>query len=278
WQEAKQEWSILSSFALPAVLTGFILTAVAWFGRTTLLNVNNGDVQMGLFGAADQWRMIVLFLPSALSSVALPILSQSHSSGEEGAFHNAISVNVEIVYRITLPISFAIAALAIPLTLLYGKGFETASIVIPVIMLSVFIHSVNQAVRQAYGGAGRIWTNLCMHVAWAIVYVVACWKLLNLYGAYGFAWVHVIADFALFFMQVAYVETCLAPGALQSHWRPILFGVLLFATTIFVGYAFGTSAGTVAAIAGMVIAGMPTFRLAWKSRETILQKLKRLTS
>lgn len=50
---------------------------VTWFCNYLLVNQQSGYEQMANFDIANQWRNTILFIPAALSQIALPLLSSN---------------------------------------------------------------------------------------------------------------------------------------------------------------------------------------------------------
>jgi len=269
WREMSQESSILFSFALPAMLTGFVLVVTAWQGRAMLMHSNNGDFELGVFSAADQFRLIVLFLPNAIGNVVLPLLSKSSADDQSGEFEYTFLLNMQMVQRIAMPAAlFGIAATS-GLVAVFGAKYVAAEPVIPVVMLAVFVYSLNQAVRQAFTATTRLYTNLMMHIIWGAVFIVCCAYFVPRHGAIGFAWVHVIADGILLLLQLGYVLTWITPIRENdcSYLLPIALSVATLAGIILLGDKFGITCRTVVSVCAFLIAAAPTVRLFLNSAE-----------
>ena len=266
WTEVSKELGIISSFAVPAMLTGFLLVAASWQGRAILMQSSSGESELGVFSAADQFRLIILFLPGAIGSVLLPMLSKSHGEANQNEFEHGFAINVQLIYRIAVPAALLGVMISIPLAMVYGPGYENVSNVLPIVMLAVFIYSMNQAVRQAFTATGRIWVNCLMHAVWAACFIGCCYGLVTTNGAIGFAWVHVIADGALLVLQLSYVLTHLIHQNRLPILQRIAIGTALITSVVVVGLQFGAVAQAVVAMAMLVATSIPTISLAWKSK------------
>src|SRR5262245_3731851 len=60
-REGIREREIFFKFALPAALSGLTATPAIWFGNTFLVRQPNGYAEMGIYTAANNFRMMVLF-------------------------------------------------------------------------------------------------------------------------------------------------------------------------------------------------------------------------
>jgi O-antigen/teichoic acid export membrane protein len=75
FRNCRREISVLWKFSLPAALCGSMVGPVNWACSALLVNQPAGYSEMGIFTAANQWRMAILFIPSLVVQVALPLFS-----------------------------------------------------------------------------------------------------------------------------------------------------------------------------------------------------------
>ena len=226
-KEIKKEIPILWSFALPGLLVGILIAAMMWLGRLFLTRREFGYTELGVFEAANQWQAIILFLPAALSSVILPILSETFGKESNNEFKAAVSMQIQAFCLVTLPIVIFAIGFSKPLAAVFGHGFENAAGVIPILMISGYFNAMNQSIRQTYDGAGRPWTNLAMYMVWALVYFLGCLQFIPKMGALGFALTQLVAEAILLLIQGSYVDFILAPMALRRHLTLIIYSFLL---------------------------------------------------
>lgn len=200
------ERDVLWQFAAPGVLSGFVMVATMWYGRLLLTDAPDGFAQLGVFNAADQWRASVLFLPSVLTRVFLPILSESFGQHSQTDFVRKSSLSLQAVCMTAFPVAALVMALAEPLVGMFGRDYQAAADILPILMLSVFFHCLNQSVRQVYDSSGKRWINLGMYVIWSLCYLTGSTYLVQEMGPLGFAIAIVLADILLFAIQMTYAE------------------------------------------------------------------------
>lgn len=229
WKGMIPDLPVVWKFALPGAIAGAITAAVLWLGRVILTQQEGGFEDLGLFEAANQWRALILFLPAILTRVALPMLSETYSRDADKDFRDVISVHFQTICLITLPIVILTIALAGPLTALFGEKFQGARAILPVLLISVFFHTLNESVRRVYDGTGRRWINCAMYGAWAVVFCLSGLELIARHAALGLAMTHLVAQAFLFGVQATYVDTILVPKALRIHGLLLSFCLLLLA-------------------------------------------------
>ena len=227
FSELKSESPVLWQFALPGLLVGLTYTGVLWLGRLLLVREPSGYVEAGIFEAANQWRVMIVFLPAALARVALPILSESHGSQSTGAFRDAVSLNIRVVGMIALPLTIAVMGLAGPLSALFGKGFEGAKAVIPALMFAVYLHALSQALQQVLTAADRRWQSFGIIAASSACFVGACLWSVPQWGALGLAVGLCVLEGVCVFLLLVYVQRAVAPSALSREIPFVVFSVSL---------------------------------------------------
>ena len=118
-----------------------------------------------------------------------------------------------------------------PLSAVFGKGYSGSAPVMALLMLSCFFMIVNNTVGAALAGAGRMWVSLAMNGAWGLSLLAGAWFLVPRMGALGLALSYLIAYLLHTLWQMLYLEVKLAPSAVASQWRTILFSLLVLAAS-----------------------------------------------
>jgi len=226
------EWPVLSKFAIPSTLSGLMVAPVIWVTNTILANQQGGYGELGLFNAANQWRMVVIFLPGLLTSVMLPVLSETHGREDRTDFVGAVILNLRATWVIALPLTVFIVTMNKPLAALFGSQFEGTAPIISVLMIAVFLNVVNGAVGTALAGSGRMWTGMFMNFGWAVILVGSSLILIPLLGGLGLAVAYLVSYSAHTIWVMAYVELRLARFTISKQWQLILFSVLLLTASL----------------------------------------------
>lgn len=197
----KEHITLLWKFALPAALNAIIVTGVFWGIKTMLINFNGFD-ELGIYEAADQWKVIMLYIPSALSTILLPILSNVSSGGA--------STNKLIKYNLIINgvLSFIFAGIVILCSNIimgfYGIGFKNP---IPLIILAIstIFTTIALVTTTAMTSKARIWQNFGFQIMWGLIMLVSAYYFLNYgLGATGIALSILIAYSILAICQTIY--------------------------------------------------------------------------
>lgn len=229
----KAELPLLWTFALPGILVGVVSATTLWWGRTVLADDPDGYIQLGLFEAANQWRTMILFLPAILARVAMPVLSETFGRPDKGDFLAAVVLQFKAMLLITLPLTVVVIAFAHWLMLVFGEEYAGSGPILPLLMVSVFAFSLNQALRKVQDGTGKIWENLAMQVAWAIAFVVVLLVPEGPVDAVRLAWAFLASEVVMALLQFLYVEMALARGTTRRVLLDMVLSVLAITVAIY---------------------------------------------
>jgi len=191
FSNCSRELSVLWKFSLPAVLAGSMVGPVNWICSAMLVNQTEGYDEMGIFSAANQWYAMLLFLPSLLGQVVLPVLSERLGQKEikqsMRTMSLAIKTNVLLVFPLVL-----LASIASPYIMsLYGEGFRSGWPTLVVVLLTAGLLAVQTPVGQIIAASGKMWIGFAMNFGWALTFIVSTLLLLDL-GSLGLATARII--------------------------------------------------------------------------------------
>jgi O-antigen/teichoic acid export membrane protein len=191
-------------FSVPVLLAGALPGPVAWGANVLLVHLPNGHAEMGLFSAADQWRLAVAAIPSVVGSVSLPLLSGTYESGDRPKFTRFLArtalLNAAIAGLVALPVLL----LSRRILSFYGPGFAAARNTLLLMAVAAVLIGVNVVIGSAIIAVGSIWWGCLFNVLWAAT-LLSCWQMLLPLGAEGLALAYVLAYAAHTTWQLAYV-------------------------------------------------------------------------
>lgn len=223
WKEKLLLWS----FSLPAMLSSMMVVPVTWLTNAILVKQLNGFSELGLFNAANQWRMLVIFLPNLLASVMLPILSETHGRADKSDFISTVSLNLRMTLVTALPFAVLVILLSEPIAYLYGKEYIKCNNIIIVLIISSFLAVVNGTVGAALAGAGKMWLGSMFNLGWSIILAVSGLFLIPRYGGFGLSLAYLIAYLFHTIWQMFYVEIKLANDAIRKNKTLIIFSLAI---------------------------------------------------
>jgi O-antigen/teichoic acid export membrane protein len=189
----RSETAIFWTFALPATLSGFVSLPSLWLANTFLVRQPNGYEQMGLYAAAVNFRMIVLFLPQVINRVGMSVLNHERGAADQERYRTAFWVNGALTAAVVVVGVFAVVLLGPWLLPLFGRSFGDAYPVLIVLVLSTIPEALAVAAFQVLQSQARMWLSLlAVSIPRDGLIVVMAYTLTPLYGAVGLAWAYTL--------------------------------------------------------------------------------------
>jgi O-antigen/teichoic acid export membrane protein len=185
--ECWAEWRVLLAFSLPAYLSGIIIAPITWMTSALLVRQANGISQMALFSAADRWRFILIFVPIAVSRIAVPQFTRLRSEGDDGGYRKVFRLNLLLGTAITAVPAVACAAFAPTLMSMYGRSFREGSLVLAILALSAIPTILNTQLGFVLLGANRAWLRTSVDFVLAGLFLACSWWAVPRWGAAGLA-------------------------------------------------------------------------------------------
>lgn len=181
----KNDLFLLLKFSLPAMLSSLLIAPTCWILRTMLVN-HNGFGELAIYEAAEQWRIIILFIPTAVGQIVLPILS-SIVNGSAKTYWNVLYLNIFINFIVTLVFVVGIIIFSSSIMKSYGDDFNDTYTLI-ILCSSAIFAAISNVVGSAIASKGKMWIGFIFNLIWAILVISSARLFLNLeYGAMSIA-------------------------------------------------------------------------------------------
>jgi len=270
----KAELPVLWHYALPGLVVGGISAAMLWWGRTVLADTDGGYVQLGLFEAANQWRTMILFLPAILSRVAMPVLAETYGRDREGDFGKAVVLQFRAILLLSLPLTVVVMVASEWLMVIFGEAYSGSGPILPLLMISVFLFALNQALRRVQDGSGKRWQNAALQVLWAIAFAVTLLGQGGPVDAVVLAQAFVASEAVMFVAQLIYIELAVARGTLRGIGGDLLAALLAMGAAVWTQYSgdIATLGGFGLVFAALLLSAIPAISVglaALKSRKRL---------
>jgi O-antigen/teichoic acid export membrane protein len=182
----REDLKLLYTFSLPAMLSSVMVAPIFWIVRSMLIR-SSGFGEAGIFEVADQWKIMILFIPGAISQILLPILSNIGSQDNSKTYWKTLKYNAYLNGGVALILA-AIVSLCSGLILrLYGSEFDNT---LPIVILafSTIFSSLANVAGISIASRAKMWTGFGFNFFWAIMLVSFTQVLLRMdMGAVGLA-------------------------------------------------------------------------------------------
>lgn len=170
------DWRLLLNDAVPTVLSGALVLPVTWMCSAILVNQPNGYVEMAALTAAQQWYFAILFVPSAVSTVILPILSGLEASGRHASYIKVILYNLALNFFVTLSLALLAAYFASEIIGVYKLDQKKYSIILVWLAAAAVLNASSGVLGKVLVSKGLIWQGFTINAIWAIVMLAYSWK------------------------------------------------------------------------------------------------------
>ena len=192
WKGFSTERFILWKFSLPAFLCGAMVSPAMWAANSILVNQRHGYSEMGVFSAANQWRMAIVFLPSLLSQPLLSMLSNLAAT-DVRSFRRLLRANLYLNVGLSVSIAAPVVFFSSRIMKAYGSDFSSGAPVLILLALATVISSVISVSAQAMASLDKLWWGFALNSAWALALLASTAPLVPRYGALGSAAAYLVS-------------------------------------------------------------------------------------
>lgn len=179
------ETSIFTQFTLPATLSSILIMPIYWTVKSALVR-EQGFAELALFEAADQWRLMILFIPTSVSQVILPALAGlKNKTGED--FWKILKINILINLSVSAFSAIAVVGASPFIMPLYGQSFDNPWPLI-LLSLSAIPISVANVIGLSISSRSKMWEGFALNLVWASLFLFFSFGFLSIgLGASGIA-------------------------------------------------------------------------------------------
>jgi O-antigen/teichoic acid export membrane protein len=205
---------MLHRFSVPAFLASLLVVGAVWVCNALLARQPEGYAELGLYAAADKWRVLIVFVPTYAFSMTVPVLSNLHGEGDETGFRKVFRANLRLSGGLALSAAAVIVVLAAPIMAVYGKSFRGGQVVLMVLAFSAVAEVLRAILGQPLIAARQMWWRFGFDLLLVALLVGLAWVFIPRWGALGLA-----VSYA-----AAYMATCLALFLFTDSGREVVFG------------------------------------------------------
>lgn len=224
----RREKAIVTRFAVPAAVAGYFSIPMVWLANSFLVRQPGGFGEMALYGAANNVRLLALFLPNVMNSVGLSVLNHEMSKGVRPQYHAVFRNNVLAIFLVSLAGVLFLGLFAKPVLLLFGKDFAPGRRILQLLLISTVFEGLSIGLYQYLQSRARIWLSLIsINVPRELTLVAAAYFLVKPNGGVGLAQAYLAATVLGTILHFALVVRLYGrPGAPALPAAPDIVGGL----------------------------------------------------
>lgn len=184
YSKAWQEKNIIWKLSLPTMLSSIMVGPVVWIANIIIINTPEGYASLGIFNAANQWQIVLGFLPVIIGGVLLPLVS-ANINKENKALE---AINVLASWIIVIIIALPLISFPEIIAIFYGQEYSSTVFLqsISLMMLVSCILSYKEGIGRKLIAKNLMWWGFISNLLWAILFLVSILILKNL-GSLGLA-------------------------------------------------------------------------------------------
>jgi O-antigen/teichoic acid export membrane protein len=187
-----RERQVLVSFAIPSLLAGLMVAPVTWAGLRLLFIRPDGAGEAALFQAANQLRMLALFVPGAIAQVVLPVLSNIQADVDASRYQRAIQAAAMACLVTGAAVAIPLMAASPQMMGLFGTSFSSGWLVLCLMCAAAVLQATNTVIGEALAALSKMWWGFWLNCLWGVEFLLAA-SLLVRHGAAGLAGAYVVS-------------------------------------------------------------------------------------
>ena len=192
WASCWREYPLLLSSNLPLFVSGFMVVPITWFGSYMLSQQANGFSELAAFNAANQIKFVLLFIPTTIANVLLPIVSRLYTSSGNEVTH-MLKINLAINILVVIALSGIIWPLSSVILSAYGADFSGDVQILRASLVVALLTSVNVVLGTLITGNGNLWSGMLLNTAWAAALLTGMVYWVPTQGAFGLVLAYIVA-------------------------------------------------------------------------------------
>lgn len=209
----QDDYSILWKFSIPSALNSIMVAPAFWAIKTMLVNANDFG-ELGVYEAADQWRIIILFVPNAIANILMPIFSNVNGANNTNTYNKVLKTSIILNGSIAFLLVLCIYLFKNLIMSLYGSGFDEPNLLF-ILCASTIFNSMAQVMTLSLISKSKVWVSFLFNMIWAALLIGFTYIFLEKgCGAISLAYANLYSYLFHFAFQLSYFVYALKNGKL----------------------------------------------------------------
>lgn len=186
------EWPILLKFSAPAFLSSALLAPALFACNAFLVHQPAGYSSLGIFTAADRWRVALLFLPNSIMAMVFPMLFNLRGARNQQGFRRVFQANLAVNLAAVILPGALIVVLSPLIMSAYGSAYREGWRVLAVLAVAAIPQCLNSVLGQTVV-ARSMWLRFAFDLMLTAILISSAHLLIPRLGALGLACANFIA-------------------------------------------------------------------------------------
>jgi O-antigen/teichoic acid export membrane protein len=187
---ALREIGLVWQFSAPASLSGLAVLPVTWLVNIMITGLEHGYQLLAIYGAAENLRILVLFIPNTLNRVSLSVLNNMRGNRSLQEFKSVAFFNFLGMTGLTA-LGAILVFTAHDLFLgLYGPSFaKEGRDILAILLISTVFESAYLALYQELQSENKLWGPFFLTtLPWRAVFLLGSFAYINSSGLLAVSW------------------------------------------------------------------------------------------
>lgn len=197
---------ILLNYSFPAIFGGALVAPVLWLADIIVANSSGGFENLGFFQAGNRIKELIIFVPSVLSTMIVPLLSSLLKKKE--TFQRVVKFNLILNLSISFVISIPLIIFSSFIMSLFGEEFTSHNSVIVLMCIASILITYNSVVGKIIASSGNMWFGFLFNSIWGVILLSLTYILVRVCnaGSEGYAMAFLLSYFIHSVIQTLYLK------------------------------------------------------------------------
>jgi len=158
-------------FGVSMFVTGFMVSIAIWLSNVITAHQIKGIGEVGIINIANQWRAVLMFVPTVVVQVLLPLLSANLDEEQRSDFNSIINLSVNVIVLVLFPVCAGLMIFAPFIMSWYGPTFANGEVAFMGIIVSCMIAGVGSVFGPVLQSREQVWIALLINFFWSLILV-----------------------------------------------------------------------------------------------------------
>jgi O-antigen/teichoic acid export membrane protein len=186
------ERSALYRFSVPTTTAWMISSLAVWWSNAALAK-SSGYAVLAVFSAANNMRLMVLFMPLVIGRVTTPLLNNMLAAGDLWGYRKTFCGSVAFNGSTGILAATVLALAGRYVLHLFGRAFAGSSALILFLLSAAVLEVIASSLYQAVFAGSSLWRQVVINGVWTVVLVATLQLTLSRYGVSALALSYLVA-------------------------------------------------------------------------------------
>ena len=190
WVECLQEIRIMYTFNIPAFLGSLMVAPAMWVCTAMLVRSEAGFEGMGVFNVVNQWLIALMFIPSILNQVVLPLMcdKQDNNLSPKTLLFIMMKTNAYLL----APVVLFLSILSPYILQLYGNEYQGEWQAFILVLFTAWLSAILLPIGNAIASENKMWVGVAINGLWAFNFIMFSYLFIG-YGVLGILFARLLA-------------------------------------------------------------------------------------